>query len=158
MSSPTTWSACRRPRRSRARRSHQCEGPGRTLKITVVGVGLIGGSIALAARERLGAEVAGFDISEPALEAALERGAIHRPCSSIPEAVGGADAVFVAAPVGALDGAVGAALRAAGPDCVVTDVGSTKRSVVAAHEDPRFVGGHPLAGAETSGVEHARAD
>jgi prephenate dehydrogenase len=41
---------------------------------------------------------------------------------------------------------------------VVTDVGSTKRSVVAAHDDPRFVGGHPLAGAETAGVEHARAD
>jgi prephenate dehydrogenase len=41
---------------------------------------------------------------------------------------------------------------------VVTDVGSTKRAVVAAHDDPRFVGGHPLAGAETAGVEHARAD
>ena len=41
---------------------------------------------------------------------------------------------------------------------MVTDVGSTKRSVVAAHDDPRFVGGHPLAGAETAGVEHARAD
>ncbi len=43
-------------------------------------------------------------------------------------------------------------------DCVVTDVGSTKRSVVAAIDDPRFVGGHPLAGAETAGVEHARGD
>jgi prephenate dehydrogenase len=41
---------------------------------------------------------------------------------------------------------------------VVTDVGSTKRPVVAAHDDPRFVGGHPLAGAENAGVEHARAD
>ena len=49
-------------------------------------------------------------------------------------------------------------LAAAGPDCVVTDVGSTKRALVAAHADPRFVGGHPLAGAETAGVEHARAD
>ena len=50
------------------------------------------------------------------------------------------------------------ALAAAPPDCVVSDVGSTKRAIVAAHDDPRFVGGHPLAGAETSGVEHARAD
>ena len=49
-------------------------------------------------------------------------------------------------------------LAAAGDDCVVSDVGSTKRSVVAAVDDPRFVGGHPLAGAETAGVEHARAD
>jgi prephenate dehydrogenase len=76
----------------------------------------------------------------------------------VAEAVAGADAVFVAVPVGALSEAVGAALAAAAPDCVVTDVGSTKRAVVAAHDDPRFVGGHPLAGAETSGVEHARAD
>jgi prephenate dehydrogenase len=49
-------------------------------------------------------------------------------------------------------------LAAAPPECAVSDVGSTKRSVVTAHADARFVGGHPLAGAETSGVEHARAD
>ena len=49
-------------------------------------------------------------------------------------------------------------LAAAGPDCVVTDVGSVKRAVVGAVDDPRFIGGHPLAGAETAGVEHARAD
>ncbi len=49
-------------------------------------------------------------------------------------------------------------MRLAAPDCVVTDVGSTKRAVVAANADPRFVGGHPLAGAENAGVEHARAD
>src|SRR6202011_3089326 len=53
---------------------------------------------------------------------------------------------------------VGAVLEAAPSDCAVTDVGSTKRAVVAAHSDPRFVGGHPLAGAETAGVEHARED
>ena len=64
----------------------------------------------------------------------------------------------MAAPVGELPGVVAEVLAAAGPDCVVTDVGSTKRSVVAAVDDPRFIGGHPLAGAETSGVEHARGD
>jgi prephenate dehydrogenase len=53
---------------------------------------------------------------------------------------------------------VDAVLAATAPDCVVTDVGSTKRAVVGACRDPRFVGGHPLAGAETAGVEHARAD
>jgi prephenate dehydrogenase len=53
---------------------------------------------------------------------------------------------------------VGEVLAAAPDDCVVSDVGSTKRAVVAAHSDARFVGGHPLAGAESSGLEHARAD
>ena len=74
------------------------------------------------------------------------------------EAVAGAEAVFVAAPVRALPALVGEALGAAGPECVVTDVGSTKGEVVAAVRDPRFVGGHPLAGAEVAGVAHARAD
>jgi prephenate dehydrogenase len=53
---------------------------------------------------------------------------------------------------------VAQALAGAGDDCVVTDVGSTKRAVVAGADDPRFVGGHPLAGAETAGVSFARAD
>ena len=61
-------------------------------------------------------------------------------------------------PWAACRGLVGEALAAAPSDCVITDVGSTKRTVVAAHGDPRFVGGHPLAGAENAGVEHARAD
>jgi len=123
-----------------------------------VGVGLIGGSIGLAARERLGAEVAGFDPAPGALDAALERGAIDRACPNVAQALEGAEAAFVAAPVGALPGVLGEALGAAGPECVVSDVGSTKRAVVATVRDPRFVGGHPLAGAETAGVAHARAD
>jgi prephenate dehydrogenase len=83
---------------------------------------------------------------------------VQRECASVAEAVADADAVFVAVPVGALAPAVDEALAGARRDCVVTDVGSTKRAVVRACSDPRFVGGHPLAGAETSGVEHARAD
>ena len=64
----------------------------------------------------------------------------------------------MAAPVGALADTVRAALDSAGPECVVSDVGSTKRVVAAAAADERFIGGHPLAGSETSGVEHARED
>ncbi len=128
------------------------------MRLAVLGVGLIGGSVALAARERLGAEVHGWDPDARALAGAVRRDALDRAAGSLAEAVDGAEVVVVAAPVGALPEAVGAALDAAGPDAVVTDVGSTKRAVVAAHEDPRFVGGHPLAGAETAGVEHARAD
>jgi prephenate dehydrogenase len=129
------------------------------LRVGVVGVGLIGGSIGLAARERLGASVAGFDASAADLSVALERGAVDVACPDVGAVVEGADVVFVAVPVGRLPAVVGEALSVAGDGCVVTDVGSTKRSVVAAAGgDPRFVGGHPLAGAETSGVEHARAD
>ena len=127
-------------------------------RIAVIGVGLIGGSIALAARERLGAHVSGFDRSAAALATAQSRGALDRVCASLAEAVTGAQAVFAAVPVGGLSRVVGDALAQAPADCVVTDVGSTKRAVVAACSDPRFVGGHPLAGAETAGVEHARAD
>jgi len=60
--------------------------------------------------------------------------------------------------VSEIRGAAAMALAAAPRGCVVSDVGSTKRSVVSALGDPRFVGGHPLAGAETAGVQHARAD
>jgi prephenate dehydrogenase len=128
------------------------------VRIAVLGVGLIGGSIGLAARDRLGATVAGYDASPRALELARELGAVDRACETVADSVGDAEAVFVAVPVGALVDTVGEALAAAPRDCVVTDVGSTKRAVVAAHGDPRFVGGHPLAGAENAGVEHARAD
>jgi prephenate dehydrogenase len=128
------------------------------LKIAVVGVGLIGGSIGLAARERLGASVAGYDASAQALENAAERGAVDQVCADVGDAVADAEAVFVAVPVGALSAMVTAALEHAPEGCVVSDVGSTKRAIVAALDDGRFVGGHPLAGAETSGVQHARAD
>ena len=93
-----------------------------------------------------------------ALQKALDRGAVDDAAGGLEAACQGAEVVFVAAPVGALPGAVGAALRAASPECVVTDVGSTKRGIVSGADDPRFVGGHPLAGAASSGVQHARAD
>ncbi|MBV9801714.1 MAG: prephenate dehydrogenase/arogenate dehydrogenase family protein [Solirubrobacterales bacterium] len=128
------------------------------MRIALVGVGLIGGSIGLAARQRLNATVSGYDTSTRALELARERGAVDRACAEIGDAVRDAEAVFVAVPVGALRATVTAVLDAAGSDCVISDVGSTKRTVVGAFGDPRFVGGHPLAGAETSGVQHARAD
>ncbi len=128
------------------------------MRLAVLGVGLIGGSVALAARERLGAAVTGYDDAPEALERALQLGALDCARSTVHAAVADAEAVFVAVPVGGLSALVGEALDAAPADCVVTDVGSTKREVVAAHDDPRFVGGHPLAGAENAGVEHARAD
>ena len=129
------------------------------MRLAVLGVGLIGGSLGLAARERLGAEVTGWDRDPGVADRAVARGAIDAGAATLAEAVAGAEVVVVAAPVGALPEAVGAALAAAAPDAVVTDVGSVKHPVVAAHGgDERFIGGHPLAGAEVAGVEHARAD
>jgi prephenate dehydrogenase len=129
------------------------------MKVAVLGVGLIGGSIGLAAHEHVeDAEVVGFGRDPGRLRRALELGAIDRAAGSVAEALEGADVCFACAPVGALPGLVQAALDAAGPDCVVTDVGSTKQDLLEAIDDERFVGGHPIAGAETAGVEHARAD
>ena len=148
------------PRAGRARGGGGRQGPERRrVKVAVVGVGLIGGSIGLAARQRLGAHVSGYDPSAAAREAAIARGAILEACDSI--AGGGRGRRL------RLRRRAGARCwrrswarcsAAAGPDCVVTDVGSVKRAVVGAIDDPRFIGGHPLAGAETAGVEHARAD
>jgi prephenate dehydrogenase len=129
------------------------------VNIAVLGVGLIGGSIGLAAREHVeDAEVVGCGRNPDNLRLALERGAIDRAADSLEEALEGADLCFACAPVGALPDQVRSALDAAGPACAVSDVGSTKGDLLAAIEDSRFIGGHPVAGAETSGVAHARAD
>jgi prephenate dehydrogenase len=129
------------------------------MRIAVLGVGLIGGSIGLAARRRLNAEVAGYDPDRSLVDLAIELEAIDSAPPTVVEAVEGAELVFCAAPVTALPGLAAEALDAAREDCAITDVGSVKRDVIAAlGSESRFIGGHPLAGAETSGVENARAD
>jgi prephenate dehydrogenase len=128
------------------------------MRVALLGVGLIGGSIGLAARRRTGAYVVGYDTEASALSDAVEAGAIDEPAFAIDDAVRDADVVFVATPVGAAIDTALLALQVAGPDCVLSDVGSTKRTIVGGISDPRFVGGHPLAGAETAGVQSARED
>ena len=128
------------------------------MRVAVVGLGLIGGSIALAARERLSAEVTGWDADPSAIDAAVARGAIASGAGLLASAVAEADAVFAAAPVGVLPELIAEVLAHARADAVVSDVGSTKRTIVEAISDGRFIGGHPLAGAETSGVQHASAE
>lgn len=124
----------------------------------MLGVGLIGGSIGLAARRRTGAYVVGYDSEASALSSAVELGAIDEPAFAVSDAVRDADVVFIATPVGAATDTAMLALEAAGSECALSDVGSTKRAIVGAISDPRFVGGHPLAGAETAGVASARED
>jgi prephenate dehydrogenase len=132
------------------------------MRVAVLGVGLIGGSIGLAARRRLGAEVTGLDADPETLERAVKLEAVDRAAGSVAEAVADAEIVFCAAPVGALPELVAEAVDASPAESVVTDVGSTKRQLISglsgAPAAERFIGGHPLAGAETSGVEGARPD
>ncbi|HKJ35765.1 MAG TPA: prephenate dehydrogenase/arogenate dehydrogenase family protein, partial [Solirubrobacterales bacterium] len=132
------------------------------MKLAVLGVGLIGGSIGLAARERGGAEVRGFDPDPGTAERARELGVLDLVADSVPEAVAGAEVVICAGPVRALPGLVREALEASEAGVVVSDVGSTKlelaESVASMEQATRFIGGHPLAGAETAGVENSRAD
>ena len=129
------------------------------MTVAILGVGLIGGSIGLAARERSGCEVVGFDPDTEAVQRGMEIGALDRAATTPAAACEGAETVFCAAPVAALPALARTALGACGPDAVVTDVGSTKHEILAdLGSDERFIGGHPLAGAETAGVENARAD
>lgn len=101
----------------------------------------------------------GFDPDPAARELALSLGAVDQATDSVGLACESADFIFCAAPVGRLPHLIGEALEASSAEAVLSDVGSTKYEVVSAvGGDGRFVGGHPLAGAETAGVANARED
>jgi prephenate dehydrogenase len=126
--------------------------------LAVVGTGLIGASAALAARRAGVGRVVGWDVDPDVLFVAAEREAVE-PAASLDAAVAGAGLALVAAPVAALPEVVREVLERAPADCLVTDVGSTKGAVCAsAGPDGRFVGGHPICGAETRGPERATAE
>jgi len=129
------------------------------MRLAILGVGLIGGSIGRAARQRGLAEVTGYVRNPDKAVECLEVGAVDLMADSIEAACAEADVVVCCAGVASLVPMVKAALAAAPADCVVTDVGSTKAELVEAiGGDERFIGGHPLAGAETAGVANARFD
>src|SRR5919204_1915466 len=128
-------------------------------RLAVIGTGLIGASVALAAKRAREVQVAGFDPEPQALAAAMERGAVDTRAGTVAEAVADAELAVVAAPVAQLASQVRAALEASPESCTVTDVGSTKIGVCsAALGSARFVGGHPVCGSEARGAEHASAD
>ena len=137
-----------------ARPDHRPDASG-IARLAVVGTGLVGASVALAAR-RARVRCAGFDIDARALATATGLGAVES-ADSLEAAVAGADLVVVAVPVGAAAAVVRDVLAASGPETTVTDVASTKR-VVAAIDHERFVPGHPVAGGATGGPERASAD
>ncbi len=133
-------------------------------RLTILGVGLLGGSIGLAAQKRLKhCKIIGYAHRPTTLQAALACGAVNEGYATPAEAVRGADLVILCTPVGVLGQTLQAIAPALAPGAVVTDVGSTKRSIVAAareHLPPgiHFVGSHPMAGGEKRGVRFARAD
>jgi prephenate dehydrogenase len=130
-----------------------------TQQITIIGVGLIGGSFALALKAAgHTAKFVGYGRNEQNLIRAVERGIIDSYSTSLAKAVEGSDLVLVAAPVGANDAIFEQLAGAVTKDCIVTDAGSVKQSVIAAarrHFDSlsNFVPAHPIAGTEHSGVE-----
>ena len=133
-------------------------------RVSILGVGLLGGSIGLAIRSRMtSSRVAGYGHRSATLEKAIEIGAIDEAHATLPTAVQGADLVILCTPVGMLEEMLRQIAAHLKPGAIVTDVGSTKRSVVTAAEkilpaSVHFVGSHPMAGSEKRGVEYARTD
>lgn len=134
-------------------------------KVVVFGVGLIGGSFALALKAAGEVEeVVGFGRSVATLTQAIELGVIDRIGINIGQEVSDADLVLIATPVGQMSEIMARIAPYLGPDTVVTDGGSTKSDVVAAARKAfgeriaQFVPAHPIAGAENSGAAAAKAD
>ncbi len=134
-------------------------------RLAVVGVGLLGGSVAKAARARGAArEVVGVGRHLARLRPALDEGALDHATTDLAAGLRGADLVVLAAPVAAIERLLPAVWAAAPADALLTDVGSTKAAIVraarrlAAQRPLQFVGSHPMAGSERSGYAAARAD
>jgi prephenate dehydrogenase len=136
--------------------------------VAVVGVGLIGGSIGLALRERkLASRVIGIGRNAGTLARAKKRGCIHEAASSIAGGVAAADLVVVCTPVEQIPALISQAAEHAPQGAIFTDAGSTKGTVVAKTEallHPQFdgllpfIGSHPIAGSEKTGPDAARGD
>ena len=133
-------------------------------RLSILGVGLLGGSIGLAAKAAaIPVRVVGYGHRAATLKRARESGAIDESASSCKEAVANADLIILCTPVGLFEKLLTEIAGGLKEGATVTDVGSTKRSVVEQAErllpgSVHFVGSHPMAGSEKRGVEYARAD
>jgi prephenate dehydrogenase len=125
-------------------------------RLAIVGTGLIGASVGLAARRAGVGRVSGWDPDAATLAVATERGAVDVAAASLEEALEDAELALVAAPVAVLRQQIAATLEASPGSCTVTDVGSTKSGLCATVADRvRFIGGHPVCGSEARGPAHA---
>ena len=135
-----------------------------TQRLSILGVGLLGGSIGLALRAfGSSVHITGYGHRPATLKRALEVGAIDRSATSCNDAVRDADLVILCTPVGLFESVLVEAASGLADGVIVTDVGSTKRSVVdlarrILPKSARVVGSHPMAGSEKRGIEFARAD
>lgn len=133
-------------------------------RITIIGLGLIGGSLALALKKAKskGVEIMGFSRSPETVARAREIGAIDKSAGSLASAVARADTVVIATPVMTTKDVLSSISKHLSPGCVVTDTGSTKVKVMEWAEEylpseVSFIGGHPMAGKETFGIAEADA-
>lgn len=129
-------------------------------RVCIIGVGLLGGSIGLALhRKRLAQRVIGVGRTISKLDTAIRRGAIDEATDDILVGAKDADLVIACVPIQSIVGALETAAQVAKPNAMLTDVGSTKQTIVRAAEgrlsDKQFLGSHPIAGGHHSGVEHA---
>ena len=130
-------------------------------RVTIIGLGLMGGSLGLALRQARAAEqVIGYDPGRGVCEQASRVGAIDRSYNELAEAVKGAELIILATPVGTMRTLFQELATLATPGAVITDIASTKNQVISWAEEflpgnLYFVGGHPMAGKELSGVEAA---
>ena len=134
-------------------------------RLSIVGLGLLGGSVAKAARAAsLAQEIVGVGRNPKTLEPALRARAVDRITTDLSEGVSGADMIVLATPVATLEGQLPAVWQAASSHALLTDVGSTKAAIVktaealGASRPLSFVGSHPMAGSNLSGFSVARAD
>ncbi|MEB3103810.1 prephenate dehydrogenase [Ferviditalea candida] len=131
------------------------------MKIAIFGVGLIGGSLALCLKETPGVRIVGHSGNPKSVEKYLKRNVVDEATTSMEEAVKDADFIFLCLPVGLLeDYLLKISALPLKPGCIISDVGSTKQSIMACADrlklkDVHFIGGHPMAGKEKSGVEAA---
>jgi prephenate dehydrogenase len=133
--------------------------------MTIIGVGLLGGSIGLAVkRRRLARAVAGFVRRRASLKECEKAGAVDYATTDLPAAVSGADLVILCTPLSQMGSLTKRILPVLKRGAIVTDVGSVKAGVVheleslVAKSGAHFLGSHPMAGAETTGVRAARPD
>ncbi len=126
--------------------------------LAIVGTGLLGTSVALAAKRAGVGRVTGWDSDAATLREAAGARAVDEAAGSLAEAVAGVELVVVAVPVGALTQTMREVLAAAPAEAAVTDVGSTKRGLAAGIDDGRLVPGHPLAGGASGGPTRATPD
>jgi prephenate dehydrogenase len=134
-------------------------------KLVIFGVGLIGGSVALALKKAgYSTQIVGVGRSQESLQAALDLGVIDVAKSNVAEAIKDADMILIAAPVAQTPSILSAIKPHLSAQTIITDAGSTKSDVLQyAHDilgecSHQFIGGHPIAGAEKSGVSAATAD